>query len=305
MTKNTDIFDGIGEWLDVYKRNSVKPTTYDRLVTSKNSLHDYPIAMLSLREVGSDDVQHYVNELVRDGYAHTTIKKQYGLVTSFLKYAYANGYLSRPIYGVKLPSQSSVRKKKRDVAAYSEIEEARLRVIFETLETPLYGAALLMLETGMRVGEVLALTWDDIFWGRRAVRINKTLIRITNESDSTRVQEGAKSYFSNRLVPLSERAISVLRRLGPGDGYIFANDRGDPITYEALRWQIQKACKRARVEYRGMHIFRHTFATNCYKRGCDVKILSKLLGHADVTITYNVYIHLFGDALDEMRKVIG
>ena len=54
-----------------------------------------------------------------------------------------------------------------------------------------------------------------------------------------------------------------------------------------------------------MHVFRHTFATNCYYRGCDVKILSKLLGHSSVTVTYNTYIHLFGDALEEMRAVLG
>ena len=54
-----------------------------------------------------------------------------------------------------------------------------------------------------------------------------------------------------------------------------------------------------------MHAFRHTFATNCYERGCDVKILSKLLGHSDVAITYNIYIHLYGDALEEMRRVVG
>ena len=59
------------------------------------------------------------------------------------------------------------------------------------------------------------------------------------------------------------------------------------------------------LPYLGMHAFRHTFATNCYERGCDVKILSKLLGHSDVAITYNIYIHLYGDALEEMRRVVG
>lgn len=50
---------------------------------------------------------------------------------------------------------------------------------------------------------------------------------------------------------------------------------------------------------------RHTFATNCYYRGCEIKLLSKLLGHANVTITYNIYINLYGDALEEMRSIVG
>ena len=74
--------------------------------------------------------------------------------------------------------------------------------------------------------------------------------------------------------------------------------------YEALRWQTQRLCQAADVPYRGEHVFRHTFATNCYHKGIDVKILSKLLGHADVNITYNVYVHLYGDGFDEMYAAI-
>ena len=70
--------------------------------------------------------------------------------------------------------------------------------------------------------------------------------------------------------------------------------------YEALRWQTKCACRDAGIEYRGEHVFRHTFATNCYYKGMDIKILSKLLGHADVNITYNIYIHLYGDGFEEM-----
>lgn len=59
-----------------------------------------------------------------------------------------------------------------------------------------------------------------------------------------------------------------------------------------------------RIEFRGEHVFRHTFATNCYHKGIDVKILSRLLGHADVNITYNLYIHLYGDGFDEMHDAL-
>ena len=58
------------------------------------------------------------------------------------------------------------------------------------------------------------------------------------------------------------------------------------------------------MEYRGEHVFRHTFATNCYYRGIDVKILSNLLGHADVNITYNIYVHLYGDGFEAMYDTL-
>ena len=74
--------------------------------------------------------------------------------------------------------------------------------------------------------------------------------------------------------------------------------------YEALRWQTKCACRDAGIQYRGEHVFRHTFATNCYYKGMDIKILSKLLGRADVNITYNIYVHLYGDGFEEMYAAI-
>ena len=70
------------------------------------------------------------------------------------------------------------------------------------------------------------------------------------------------------------------------------------------RYQTRKACEEAGIEFRGEHVFRHTFATNCYHKGIDVKILSRLLGHADVNITYNLYIHLYGDGFDEIYSAL-
>ena len=76
------------------------------------------------------------------------------------------------------------------------------------------------------------------------------------------------------------------------------------VIYEALRWQTKCACRDAGIQYRGEHVFRHTFATNCYYKGMDIKILSRLLGHADVNITYNIYVHLYGDGFEEMYEAL-
>lgn len=299
----------IKEWMWQYKSNSVKPTTYDRLETSYKTFLNYRLANMDILSIRTEDLQEFINEMVADGYALTTIKKQYHLVTSYLKFANTEGIIPRPIYNnVKLPNPSMVKKKKVEVLAYSRPEQVMLKRVLRSLERPGYAAALLMMETGLRVGECLALTWDDILWERRALRVNKTLIRITNRR-RMEVQDGAKSYTSNRTIPLSTEAYALLENLYEKTkdpyGYIFAAKDGKPISYEAIRYQIQIACDQANVPYKGQHVFRHTFATNCYNRGCDVKALSKLLGHSDVAITYNIYIHLYGDALEELRCVVG
>lgn len=300
--------EAIGEWLINYKKDSVKILTYDRLRTSHDMMLRYKIASIRPEKLTSLDIQQYIRMLVDRGYSMSTIKKQYALLVGYLKFALSQGIIQRPVYlDVKLPAKSIVKKQPRDVETYSEEEQKSLMAVFSKLDDIAYGAAILMMETGLRVGEVLALQWNDIIWKRKAIRIRKTMV-LTLDREWL-VQPEPKSESSNRIVPLSDEAYKTLEALEwkrPERSFIFYDQRvlDYPMTYDQLRWRLKKACRKARVEYRGDHIFRHTFASNCYHKGCDVKILSKMLGHADVGITYNVYIHLFEDSLEEMRSVI-
>ena len=301
--------NAIYDWLVSYKKNSVKASTYDRLMISHDMLRKYSIANVQIGELCTQDIQDYINELVDDGYALTTIKKQMHLIGGWIEYANLMGFIAKPIHkGVKLPVESMVKKPRRQVISYTKQQQEALRSVLMRGDNMAWYAAILMLETGARVGEVLALCWSDIDWRRRALRINKTVVRL-GDSRRCYVQQGAKSFTSNRTIPLSQAAydlLSYMKEINESDSdFIFHNSRGNFLSYEALRWWTKKACDEAGVPYYGQHVFRHTFATNCYEKGCDVKVLSKFLGHSDVTITYNVYIHLYGDALEEMRLIVG
>ena len=72
----------------------------------------------------------------------------------------------------------------------------------------------------------------------------------------------------------------------------------------AYEFELSQFYHGIEIGYLGEHVFRHTFATNCYYKGVNVKILSKLLGHADVNVTYNIYVHLYGDGFDEMYSAL-
>ena len=301
--------NAIENWVMTTKRVSVKAATYDRLVTSLTLMKHYDIYGIRIDELEVSDIQRYINELADAGYSLSTIKKQYHLIGAYISYANLVGDIQRPLHkGVKLPSETTVKKHKREIVAYTREEQKRLKNVLMRGDSPAYNVVLVMLETGMRIGEVLALGWDDINWTRKSIRIGKTVVNIANTRRSF-VQNSAKSYTSNRTIPMSTDCYELLKFLKSTDevdsDFVFHDENGDRITYEAVRWWIGKACEEAGIPYYGMHVFRHTFATNCYENGCDVKILSKLLGHSDVTITYNIYIHLFGDALEEMRAVLG
>lgn len=298
-------------WLLDYKKNSVKVATYSRLRVSYTMMTRNPISSMDVDALTSNDIQNYLNDLADEGYALSTIKKQYTLISAFLKHEYSEGRVRNPVYlSVNLPVEEIVKKPKKEIETYNQVEQRKLTKVLNTLDDRLYGAAILMLETGMRVGETLALTWNDINWSRKAVRIDKTLVRLPGAPNCAFVQSSPKSKSSKRTIPLSDKALEILNRLSESSNsskYIFSDERhgGNPCAYNQLRRKLRKACALAGVPYKGNHAFRHTFATNCYNRGCNVKILSKLLGHADVSITYNTYIHLYGDALEEMRSVIG
>jgi len=295
-------------WLRTFKKTSVKPSTYDRLLVSFTLLKRYPIAGISADKLKVEDIQSYVNRLVEDGYALTTIKKQFHLISDFIDHCLVSGKLTKPVHkGVHMPSESLVKKHKRAIFAYDKDEQAALLKVLLYDHNPAYKAVILMLETGIRVGEALALEWDDVDWKRKALRISKTVVRLA-EGNHSYIQHSAKSFASNRTIPLSPRAYEMLDDLHKIEeaktGFIFHDKKGRRLKYESLRWHIKKACSEANINYRGQHVFRHTFATNCYEKGCDIKLLSKFLGHSDVSTTYNIYIHLFGDALEQMRQII-
>lgn len=302
------VYKCIEKWMAECKQLSVKVATYDRMITSLDMMKKYRIAYMDVTELKAEDINNYLRELVDDGYAFTTIKKQYHLLGAYLKYASAEGIIDRPIhYNVSLPAATIVKKKKKEIETYNVVEQAALTKVFLGLERPGFGANLLMMETGMRVGEAMALMWGDIDWNRKAVKISKTVVRISNSRRSC-IQDSPKSSASKRVLPLSKKAFEMLQTLylnsEDREGFVFTGDDNKFLTYEALRYQTKLACDKAKVPYKGQHVFRHTFATNCYYKGCDVKILSKMLGHSSVSVTFNTYIHLFGDALDEMRAIV-
>ena len=305
MNKN-GLYKELERWLVQFKKNSIKASSYNTTMSTLKLLGRYSISEIEPENITTDDIQKLMNALVNDRYSMETITKVYKLIGEYLDYCLYLGRITRAVHkGVRRPSESTVLKKKRNIVAYNEDEQAILYKVLESSSNPCYQAALLMLETGMRVGEVMALCWSDIDWRRRSVHINKTTIRC-KQRQADYIQHQPKTMSSIRTIALSSRAQALLRKV-IGDtniGFIFHDEDDEPLRYDCMKYWIRKACEEANVTYYGQHVFRHTFATNCYYKGCDVKLLSRMLGHANVTTTYNMYIHLYGDALEDMRAIV-
>lgn len=182
--------------------------------------------------------------------------------------------------------------KRKTVEIFNSMEQRRLlNVLYEDMDIMKKGI-LICLFTGLRLGEICALKWSDIDLDMKILHVSSTVQRIAVEGHKTKTilyESTPKSECSMREIPLSGSAIRILVSI-PIDGkYVLkGNSPMEPRTYES---KLKEYLEKAGIANKNFHALRHTFATNCIESGMDVKSLSEILGHADVQITLNKYVH--------------
>ena len=152
--------------------------------------------------------------------------------------------------------------------------------------------------TGLRIGEAIALEWKDIDYKNKTITVNKNVVEVKSKETGKYIlekQDSTKTDSSTRIIPISNNAMECIKNLKEINGdkkFIFASQTGQyisPSNFNRMFRGIQKA-----LNYEvtlGLHSLRHTFATLMLNNGIDVKIVSELLGHSNVSVTYNIYIH--------------
>lgn len=192
----------------------------------------------------------------------------------------------------KLVTRLKHSGKRKTVEIFNSMEQRRLlNVLYEDMDIMKKGI-LICLFTGLRLGEICALKWSDIDLDMKILHVSSTVQRIAVEGHKTKTilyESTPKSECSMREIPLSGPAIRILVSI-PIDGkYVLkGNSPMEPRTYES---KLKGYLEKAGIANKNFHTLRHTFATNCIESGMDVKSLSEILGHADVQITLNKYVH--------------
>lgn len=208
-------------------------------------------------------------------------------------------------YGYPMPiiTSSSLHKRLPAIEIMNRTEQARL-IQFLCSDMDISKAGIyLCLFTGLRLGEICSLKWDDIDQEKGLLHVNRTVQRIESKEGSTKtvlLETPPKSVFSKREVPISDTMLSLLTKFHQdGNVYVLKNNKPmEPRTYQN---HFKKYLKRINAPNYNFHILRHTFATNCIDSGMDVKSLSEILGHSNVQITLNRYVH---PSMDTKRKYI-
>ena len=282
-------------WISIKKR-TVKPNTV-RNYTERYRINISPlIGNKMLGAVNTIHCQTIMNRMADEGYRTTTIYQTRIALYNMFEFAYLNDVI---------PKNPCTKIVKSDIGKGSRKKEALTRMVqkifCETIKGNCYEYQYrFLLQTGLRTGELVALKWSDVDWENRTLSITRSM-EYRYSVGEWRIGE-PKSKSGYRTVPLTEEAIEILRlqkkknqslTLIPFEWseYIFLCRKGTPVKNSTYDTMLFKLCDKAKIPRFSMHVLRHTFATRCIEAGMKPKTLQTILGHSNIGITMNLYVH--------------
>lgn len=301
---NSSYFDTyILYWLNNIKINELKPLSFDRLESTVMN-HIIPtIGHFRINEISDYIIQTEVINPKIKTLSYSSIKKIRDSLNACFKYAIARrDLIHNPMSTVAMPSKSKFECKKIDIFTDEEIRKlikvAKSKYKTGTLKYKNGWGIILMIFTGIRMGEAIALKWSDFDRERKQINVRRNIAIVKNRSNrglsyNIIEQSTAKTSKSERTINLSEMAYEALNQLEKTSReYIMSTKDGNPIRPRNLQNMFDSMLKEANIPHKGLHTTRHTFASMLFKMGADIKTVSELLGHTDIRITSNTYIHL-------------
>lgn len=230
-------------------------------------------------------------------YSFSLTKSIYSLVMRSLVFAYEKGYSKKQTaFKIKLKS-----KPQKQVECLSKKEQRVLEDYILSRKKPYYYGFLISLYTGLRLGELLALKWQDINFKNKTLSVNSTTSKCTHLHRQIDLEDMPKTRSSMREIPLTKVLVELLKRLQSSNVYVLCNKYGKKVDYRAYQKSFERLLKKLQIKHYGFHSLRHTFATRLLESGVDIKTISELMGHSNPTITLNRYVHT---NLENKRKAM-
>ena len=335
--KKTDVQkQTFGEYIENWFINvriyEVESSTYLRNEQTINyHVKDSSLYNAQMINVDFELCQALINKL-SEKYSRSTISKVYVILNMCFNYAFTKGHIGEnPMMKVKMPKESSLVKKKKEAKWLCCDDVEKLVLEAERVNTRefrikgkvgerVYGVnayyVILIIYTGLRIGELMALTWNDIDFKNKTLSVNKSRAKGKIDGKTTLYIKDPKSESGNRTIPLSDRAIYTLNKikeyssefnLNSDNDLIVANTNSESnITRTINRMLFRAGCE---TEKCGLHALRHTFGSLLLEKGVDLKTISYLLGHSDITVTANIYLHITREkainSVEVLNKVNG
>jgi len=281
----------VADWaaccMEAIVRSDIKQSTY---AYYNGILQNHILPLLGGKKLNSltkKDIQVFVDHLSQDGLGSGTVHGVFGLLNRFLKKAVKKGaLLVNPCGDISLPKKTKPKIKVLTASEQKKLEQAAL--------SDRHGIpVILALYTGMRIGEICALKWEDIDLEAGILHVRRTVQRIACQNGDRKTKivfDTPKSETSDRLIPLPRQVCAILSDLKnqSEDAFVVSGQKGfsEP---RVLRHRYYQVLQKAGIRHIHFHALRHTFATRCMELHFDVTTLSRLLGHSSVKMTLDIY----------------
>lgn len=294
---NTNSFSTVAsEWFECVK-SQTKESTRNKY---HNILTDYILPWYgdqALDSITYDFINSHCNLLLvsggkkGNGLSAKTVTDVLSVIRNVLKFAIRKG-MYVPCDGIAI----QVKRSANPMRVFSKTEQEQLCKYILTELEPCNIGILVCLFTGLRIGEICALQWEDVSFADQTIHVHQTLQRVQNQSGNgpkTKiVVTTPKSSCSIRTIPIPDELSEILATYKRSSvGYLLTNDERKFVEPRTMQNRFKKALKSSGIDAANFHVTRHTFATRCIELGFDVKSLSEILGHATVNITMNRYVH--------------
>ena len=299
-------------WIDTFKRNCRNTTIVEYKGIYKSIKQE--LGWRKLQTLEPVILQKVLNDLKSDNQR----KMVKTILSDILDKAKRNGLISKnPAKNLITQIDNEYPKERRVLS----IQETELFLEYSK-ESRYYNLFVVALETGMRIGELKALYWNDIDFSRRALWVKKTMCLVRGDHGTYFEVHNPKTFSGNRLIPLTNKCIEALMRQKTLNtstvqkykdtnftNLVFPSKKNQPfhemVILESIHNVIAKmAADGFYVEKFGPHTFRHTFATRAIENDMNPKTLQRILGHSSLQMTMNLYCHVSDDKLfDEMKKM--
>ena len=280
--------DWLNEWLKLYVKPATKIRTYKKYQRQIEIHILLALGEYELHELTATVLQRFTVNLSEKGLSANTVNGIISVLKFSLKRAVLLGVTEKEF------TAAIVRPKQREkqVDCLSKEEQRKIeQYIFEKKKNNLFGVVL-CLYTGLRIGELLALSWKDIDFEKGILTVSKTCRDGNINGKHIKISDTPKTENSRRQIPLSKTILKMLKEMKKKStcGFLIA-DGEKPVFVRTYQRMFELLLIKLKLPHKGFHSLRHMFATRALECGMDVKTLSEILGHKNPTVTLNRYAH--------------